>query len=123
MPQPDKLRSILEAGRVIVADFTDAIYLFVDVTPADVQTHGTVPYAMFRADQNGMNMAKLAAAIIVDLCPTGELIIPNAFAGEEEWGSDIGREDEPGAAGNTGTVDDNVNVRLLGADGHILTKD
>lgn len=111
-PNPEKLIQILQVGRVIIADFTDAYYLFVDCTPAEVQEFGTIPFAMFGTGPGAFNLAKLVAAMIVEICPTGELTLPDVFEGEVKSYADLCEETQ----GNTGNVSDDVDIRLL--DGH-----
>jgi hypothetical protein len=112
-----ELRALLEAGRVIVADFKDAIHVYVDRTPQSVQDDDKGAFAVFEHSDVAANAAMLLAAIITDLCPTGELKLPSPFDGEIKTAAELITEDELGQDGNVGTLSDNHDIKILDSSG------
>jgi hypothetical protein len=111
------LRAVLEAGRVIVADFSDAIHVYVDRTPQNVQDDDSGAFAIFDHSAAAANAAMLLAAIITDLCPTGELKLPSPFDGEIKTAAELIADDELGKDGNVGTLSDNAEIKILDSSG------
>lgn len=111
------LLEILEAGRAWIATYEEAHVIYLDVTVEEITDGNTIPFAIFRPDQQSLNAAKLLVATILELCPSGELKIPDVFAGEVQGASEIEAEL---LAGNTGTASDNKAVEILDSHGRVL---
>lgn len=113
------LKSILEVGRIFLADFTEEYRLYKDVTIQEVGEPLTVPFAIFRGDKDGYACAYLTAILIAERFPTGEIVLPD-FMFDGLYIGGVADEDAEGFGGNTGTKDDSATPRLVRPDGRPL---
>lgn len=123
MANHGELKSIIEVGRCVLADWSDVYMLYLDVTVLEVANetpHAPVePLAVFKHDQNGYSVALLAASVIAEGFPDHgtNIDLPESFHNDIKWDqNEIAAEE----TGNTGTKSDNIEVKILDKNGREL---
>jgi hypothetical protein len=110
-----EIRGLLECGRIIIADWTTEYRIFVGATPVDAQEADSVPLGVFQHSEQSLNILKLVAAMIMRLDEQGFKEIPDVLAGEVKTADELAGEI---TEGNPGSLPDDLNIRILGSDGH-----
>lgn len=124
MAEHGELKSIIEVGRCVLADWSDVYMLYLDVTVIEVSkdsaTDPVVPVAVFRRDKTGYNLALLTAYVVAEgfPLPGAEVVLPADFHDDIKWNQNELAEEE---TGNTGTKSDNIEVKILDANGREMS--
>ena len=124
MQNHGELKSIIEVGRCVLADWSDVFMLYLDVTVLEVSKDSAAdpvePIAVFKHNQNGYNLALLTAYIVEEgfNVPGTEIVLPADFHDDIKWNQN---EIEELETGNTGTKSDNINVEILDQHGHKIS--
>lgn len=124
MAEHGELKKIIEVGRAVLADRSDVFMVYVDVTALEVANDKpedpVVPLGVFVHTENGYNLALLAAWIVAERYPENgsAIVLPEEFHEDIKWNANIG---EGEAEGNVGTISDDINIKILGADGRVLS--
>ena len=116
-----KLRELLEIGSVIIADWTDEYMLFRGMSIAEAQEPDAPPFAKIVGGVEGKKIAVLVGFIVAEHMRDGRLELPEFLTDGFKSANELIADAEPGADGNTGTVSDNVSVKLVGVDGKELS--
>lgn len=117
--QPPKSvpRQVIEIGCVTIVDWHDKFYLFRGVTVLEAQEPDSLPFATINAGEDSYKIAVLVAFIIAEHIRDGKLELPDFLTDDIEFGPNIGHDDD---VGNVGTVSDDVQVHIVGADGRSI---
>jgi hypothetical protein len=117
------LKSIIEVGRCVLADWTDVYMLYLDVpvvtVSQDTPQDPVEPVAVFKHNQNGYSLALLTASVVAEGFPVdgSEIVLPAYFHDSIKWNQN---ELEAEETGNTGTVSDNIEIKILDQHGRAL---
>lgn len=123
MQNHGELKSIIEVGRCVLADWSDVYMLYLDVTvlevAQEVPSDPVEPIAVFKHSKNGYSLALLAASVIAEGFPDHgtEIELPESFHNDIKWSQNDIAEEE---TGNTGTKSDNIEVKILDVHGREL---
>lgn len=112
-----RLVEIIEIGCVFIANYGDQLRLFKNVTVQEAQEEDTLPFAKVSGGYDGKRLAVLFAFIVAEHMKNGKLELPDFLTEGVQSAAELEAEI---IEGNTGTVDDNINIRILGQDGHPL---
>lgn len=124
MQNHGELKSIIEVGRCVLADWTDVFMLYLDaqvlVVAQEDPTNPVEPIAVFKHNQNGYNLALLTAYIVEEgfNLPGSDIVLPADFHDDIKWNT--GEIDDI-ETGNTGTRSDNIEVKLVDVHGREMS--